>query len=240
MNLNPYNIKNHSDAQIDLQKKNLKKVGYLGGIVYNELSGNLIDGHRRVLALDIINKYDGTPETDYDIKVEVATMDDKMEKEQMAFMALANSKADFNLIANFIDDVDYKNMGLSESEYEQIMLLKPTDEMEMETFGMMEIMEEEFAPKKKDEVLELPVQELTSEELMQVHEEMPHADKEEISAKKAKNTDVGEKRLSDSERFVVINFDDMEQKRVFCEALGLQQSRNMVISGREMMEKLDL
>ena len=37
INLNPINPKRHSDERIRLQKKNLQKVGFLGGIVWNEL-----------------------------------------------------------------------------------------------------------------------------------------------------------------------------------------------------------
>ena len=69
INLNPINPKRHSDERIRLQKKNLQKVGFLGGIVWNELSGNLIDGHRRIKAMDMYYKYDGTSDTDYKVKV---------------------------------------------------------------------------------------------------------------------------------------------------------------------------
>lgn len=65
INLNPINPKRHSDEKVKLQKKNLQKVGFLGGIVWNEKSGNLIDGHRRIKAMDLYYKYDGTrPHTD--------------------------------------------------------------------------------------------------------------------------------------------------------------------------------
>ena len=43
INLNPINPKRHSDERVKLQKKNLQKVGFLGGIVWNEKSGNLIE-----------------------------------------------------------------------------------------------------------------------------------------------------------------------------------------------------
>lgn len=33
INLNPINPKRHSDERVKLQKKNLQKVGFLGGIV---------------------------------------------------------------------------------------------------------------------------------------------------------------------------------------------------------------
>ena len=55
IHLNPCNPKRHSDKQIEKQKANIKKVGFLGGIVWNKRTGNHSDGHRRVMALDIIN-----------------------------------------------------------------------------------------------------------------------------------------------------------------------------------------
>ena len=47
INLNPCNPKHHTDAEIKQQKANIRKVGLLGGIQWNEATGNLIDGHKR-------------------------------------------------------------------------------------------------------------------------------------------------------------------------------------------------
>ena len=107
INLNPINPKRHSDEKVKLQKKNLQKIGFLGGIVWNEKSGNLIDGHRRIKAMDLHYKYNGTPGTDYDVKVEVVNLDDKAEKEQLTYMAVGNTKPDIDLIAGYISDIDY-------------------------------------------------------------------------------------------------------------------------------------
>ena len=70
INLNPYNPKRHTDKEIKNQLANLKKVGFNGGIKWNKVTKNLIDGHRRIKAMDIYYKYDGTNETDYQVKVE--------------------------------------------------------------------------------------------------------------------------------------------------------------------------
>ena len=56
-------------------RSNFQKVGYLGGIVWNSLSGNLVGGHKRVMAHDIHYKYDGTE--DYKIKVEAVELDEQ-------------------------------------------------------------------------------------------------------------------------------------------------------------------
>ena len=121
INLNPINPKRHSDEKVKLQKKNLQKVGFLGGIVWNEKSGNLIDGHRRIKAMDLHYKYDGTPSTDYDVKVEVVNLDDKTEKEQLTYMAVGNTKPDIDLIAGYISDIDYTDVGLDIGELNDIL-----------------------------------------------------------------------------------------------------------------------
>ena len=94
INFAVYNPKKHTKDQIDQIKKNFKKVGFLGGIIWNSVTGNLIDGHKRVSALDIINKYDGTPETDYEVKVERIELDLQTEKEQNVFQT--RSRTDFD------------------------------------------------------------------------------------------------------------------------------------------------
>ena len=120
ISLNPYNPKKHSDDRIRFQKSNLQKVGFLGGIVWNETTGNLVDGHRRIMAMDQIYKYDGTPETDYDVKVEAISLDPKQEKEQMTYMAVGNTEADFNLVSRYIRDIDFSNAGLSKEDFDRI------------------------------------------------------------------------------------------------------------------------
>lgn len=247
INLNPYNPKKHTDEQIKLQKKNIKKNGYLGGIVWNSASGNLIDGHRRVLALDSINKYDGSEETDYEIKVEKVAYTDKEEKEQMTYMALGNSKADYNLVALYIDEIDALEIGISEAEYEKILELRDVEEeiMEMEE---MEDIDDMFAPKEqpkkaeepKKEVFELETDERSGDDMIREHEEMPHATADEIKAKKTASNGVVEKRQTKEDAFVIISFDDDDQKMAFCETLGLEYSRNMIVNGAEFMEMLDL
>ncbi len=127
INLNPLNPKRHTEEAIKLQKKNLQKIGFLGGIVWNKLSGNLIDGHRRVYAMDLLYKYDGSKETDYDIKVEVCELDEKTEKEQLTYMAVGNTKADYDLIAKYASDIDIYNVGLSDSDIKDILSFTDTD-----------------------------------------------------------------------------------------------------------------
>lgn len=121
IDLNPINPKGHTDEKVKLQKKNLEKVGFLSGIVWTEVTGNLIGGHRRVKAVDLHYKYDGNIETDYDIKVEVVILDAKTEREQVTYMAVGNTKADYDLIAEYMHNIDYSELGLNDMELKDIL-----------------------------------------------------------------------------------------------------------------------
>jgi hypothetical protein len=114
----PYNPKKHSREAIAEQKKNIKRVGILGGIVWNRVTGNLVSGHKRTMALDEINKYDGSPETDYDVKVEMVEFDEKTEKEQNVYMDAnaTNTPQDVELLARIIPDIDFRHAGLTEQD----------------------------------------------------------------------------------------------------------------------------
>lgn len=128
INLNALNPKRHLEEAIKTQARNIKKVGILGGIVLNSTTSNLLDGHRRLLALDQLNKYDGTPETDYEVKVEVCQLSEKEEKEQMTYMAVGNTQADLDLIAKYIGDIDTKDLGLTEAQIKALEQFNITEE----------------------------------------------------------------------------------------------------------------
>lgn len=190
INLNPINPKNHSDEKIKLQRKNLQKVGFLGGIVWNRLTGNLIDGHRRIQAMDLHYKYDGTPETDYDVKVEAVELDEKAEKEQLTYMAIGNTKADINLIADYAADIDLSDVGLSQSELDAIMSIADinidTPEVEIETI--------------------IPVS--------------PSAKKEHVKDVKQKVQAAAIERENNENAFITLSFSSFEAKTAFCEIIG--------------------
>lgn len=231
---NPANIKRHAEKDIKLQVKNIRKNGYLGGIVWCSSSKHLVDGHRRVAALDIINKYDvNTKENDYKVKVEQVDFDEKTEKEQMAFMALGNSKADYNLVANIIDDIDYESVGLSEEDYQQIKDLQANDIPEV---GMRDM---------DDTFIQEPVTELddsdkvSTEDIIQRHEEQPHMTKEQVKAEKRKQDNVASNRQETQDLYVFLSFENVENKLAFCELLEVPASNSMMISGEKVLGLID-
>lgn len=199
INLNPINPKRHSDERVKLQKKNLQKVGFLGGIVWNEKSGNLIDGHRRIKAMDLHYKYDGTSSTDYNVKVEVVNLDDKAEKEQLTYMAVGNTKPDIDLIADYINDIDYSDVGLSEAELNDILSISGIDDIRLSD--------------SLDNLLSSPVKE--SKRLDRTDEEKKAHMKEVKQQVKA----VAKERQLNEEAYIMLSFSSYEAKADFCDLL---------------------
>lgn len=226
INLNPYNPKRHSDKKILDQKKNLLRVGLLGGITWNKASGNLIDGHRRIKAMDMHYGYDGTPATDYSVKVTAVELDDKQEKEQMTYMALGNTKADYSLIAEYLPDIDAVAAGIDDYDLSQIQSFIPTvDEVVIDTFDdlISDVPEEDGdqdgpdAPDMADDA-----------ESDDAPEPTPEERKAKIKEAKEKQREAAGERYADLNAYITVSFDNAEQKRTFCELLGIQESEMFV------------
>ena len=245
INLNPCNPKVHTDADIKQQKANIKKVGLIGGIQWNETTGNLIDGHKRVMSVDLIQGYDGTPETDYDIKVEAVDFDEKTEKEQLLFMAKSQDPIDYNLVAkNFsIDEIDFKAAGFTEQDTEQIKMLQDDLEASLKESGMDDF-SEDFLNEPMASVatsvpmMELPNIEKTSEEIVAEHASKPKMTKEDVKEQKQHCTDVGMKRQEDIDNFIFIDFESLEQKQLFCDMLHMVATSSMRVSGSQVLSLL--
>lgn len=236
--LNPLNPKIHLDDEIKRQVKNIRKNGYLGGIVFNAQSGMLVDGHRRVKALDIIHKYDGTPETDYDIKVEKVEFDHKTELEQLSFMALGNSKADYNLVAKYVDDIDYRDVGISDEDYEKIHALAAVEvpDVPMSSF------DDEFISQPEEPA---PTYELdntdtkTTEDIMEEHENKPKMTKEQVKGEKAKCDNVASNRQSNQDLYVFLTAETVEEKETLCELLGVQPTNSMMVPMKDILNLIE-
>lgn len=218
INLNPINPKRHSDERIKLKKKNLQKVGFLGGIVWNEKSGNLIDGHRRIKAMDLHYKYEGTPKTDYDVKVEVVTLDDKTEKEQLTYMAVGNTKPDIDLIAGYISDIDYTDVGLDFEELNDILSINT------EMPSLLDSVDDLLSPLPSfDEIETPPADEKTYDEK-----------KEHMKAIKQQVRESAIERQQNEEAYITLSFSSYNAKEDFCDLLGISTDDKFV-KGEEVL-----
>ncbi|MBQ9639135.1 MAG: ParB N-terminal domain-containing protein [Bacteroidales bacterium] len=244
---NPYNPKRHTDRQVKTQAKNIKRNGYLGGIVWNKTTGNLINGHRRVQALDIIHKYDGTPDTDYTIKVEVVEFDEATEKEQMTYMAVGNSKADFNLIATYASDIDITQLGLSQDEMQALTALYQSAEYSTalsqavdasaqaaQSLSTMADLGDDFLSPRHT----LDTEEKTFDQIAQDRAEKPNETAEAIKAKKQRNNEIAENRNIDRQTYIMLAFKDPEELQEFCDVVGIYMHENMIMNGMDFLDKL--
>ncbi|MDR2003926.1 MAG: ParB N-terminal domain-containing protein [Prevotella sp.] len=207
INLNPYNPKKHSDKAISDQKKNIQKVGYLGGITWNESTGNLIDGHRRLMALDSHYKYDGS--NDYELKVEVVHFDYKTEKEQMTYMAIGNTKADLQMIANYYPEINLSDIGISDN----ILL------------GIEDFLVSDLSPIETIDTI-TPI------------DKQPET-KEQIKAKKEAFKEKDIEKFENMSAYITLSFSNFENLVAFCEMFGYDPYKDKIIKGEEFVSKLD-
>lgn len=221
INLNPYNPKRHSDKKVKEQKQNLQRIGYLGGITWNKMSGNLIDGHRRVKALDMYYCYDGTPETDYTIKVEAVELNATQEKEQMTYMALGNTKADFALIAEYLPEIDYTLAGIDEHDLSLIQTFIPTDELV--TVESYDDLISEVVPDHNEE----------AEVTLSTEEK-----KSRIKEAKQKQIEVAGERYANLNAYITVSFSGAEEKRMFCDLLGVAEDTKF-IQGSKLLDIIE-
>ena len=265
IDFNPKNIKKHTPEQIKKQKDNFRAVGVMGGIVWNEQTFHLVDGNRRLAALDQIHKYDpNDPDTDYDVKVEKVSLDEKTEKEQLVFMSVANTAPDFNLIADIITDIDYRSAGISDKDFKDIVAIAddyspiPIDEFVMpKRKTVVEVPEEPL--RNNDDTIATthvtvpePVREMSEKELLadaagvETSKE-EDTEGEEMSAEVKKNItkinkeytqDVAERRNSRLALIGAIRFKDEEEKARFCEIFEIEDDFNISVDASVILSKM--
>jgi hypothetical protein len=213
----PYNPKLHTKEQVDAIKKNIKRVAFLGGIVFNSTTGNLIDGHKRVTALDIIHGYDGSPEKDYDIKVERIELDEKTEREQNVFQTKSRTDLDNELLSRIIQEgIEIENAGITDEDIHIIELECPDFE-----YGSNVEAREDFDALGKNGKKE---KELSAEE----HQR--NIDKIKEAKQKTRNKTEGG-------RFLTLTFKSFDEKAEFLEMLGFDPYAEY-IPGEQIDQKI--
>lgn len=144
---NPRKLSNEARKQL---KANIKRVGLMGGIVWNGTTGNLVSGHQRVSILDEINNY---PKNDYDIRVEKVNLDEKTEMEQNIFLNSKTVQGEFDseLMANIITDIDPILAGLDENDLLIMQLESPSIDF-TDIMKKAEMLTPPTAPQTKEEI----------------------------------------------------------------------------------------
>lgn len=213
----PYNPRKEDPEVVKKLKKNFKTVGYLGGIVWNRQSSYLVSGHKRVQTLDIINNYDGTPETDYDIKIEAVDLDDKTEREQNIFMNSPSAMGEFDMekMKVLVPDIDYQAAGLSEAD--------------MRIYGIS-VMQDDVSVGLSDTIRDF-------EEMQEPYE----ARKAAVKSMKEQIRQQAEHKVEDIESYVMINFNSYRAKSSFMLRFGFSPD-DKIIPGEmfsDMVERIE-
>ena len=117
-NYNPRKISDEARKQL---RANLKRVGLLGGVVWNKTTGNLVSGHQRVSIMDDVNRYENG-KNDYELRVEVVELDEKTEKEQNIFMNNRSVQGEFDadMLKTMLSDIDFASAGLDEFDLQML------------------------------------------------------------------------------------------------------------------------
>ena len=201
VNFAPYNPRKKDKKVIESLKKNFKKVGFLGGIIWNKTTGNLVGGHKRMETLDLIYNYDGTKEKDYDIKVEMVEFDLKTEQEQNIYLnnKKQQGETDFELMSKLIEVIDIDSAGLDIQDIEIIEALVP-----------------DLEKKKKDDI-QNDISELNKESNKKSIKEL----------KKNIKNNVGGSQMA---THFTITFKTYEEKAEFLESIGINGDETIITS----------
>ncbi len=208
----PYNPRTISDTALANIRRNIKKIGLLGGVVVNLATMNIVSGHQRVTVLDQLHKYNpDTHENDYQFRCETIDVDEKTEKEQNIFMNSHNAQGEFDWdkMQLIIEDIDIKAAALDDSDLRLIDIKLP-----------------EADKGDNDQILTDIVA------FQKPYEERKAAIKEAKAAQREKAAE----RSQTS--YFVVRFDSVENKEYFLERFGYDPSDEYV-QGELFSDKIE-
>lgn len=243
--LNPLNPKRHSEKVIKLQKKNLQQVGFLGGIVWNRTTGNLIDGHRRIYAMDLYYGYDGK-ENDYDVKVEAVEMSVKAEKAQLTYMAIGNTKPEKDLIARYIGDIDkdiIPDLGFEDDELKDILAIADDNSNGMVEDALGDFLSDDdiategLAETQPPAVAnhDTPTKDVVSTDTPQMDDE---AKKAHVKSIKEKTEKLAAARQQSENAYTILSFSTADAKAAFMDIVGCNPDAKFV-KGEDVLRLIE-
>lgn len=211
-NYNPRKISEFASTQL---RKNIRRVGLLGGIVVNKTTMNLVAGHQRVAQIDKLEGFNPeTLENDYLLRVELIEVDEKTEIEQNIFMnsSTVQGEFDIDLLKTIVPTIDYKNAGL--------------DEADLNLIGV-EIFKEQYESGVSD--LEKSIQ-----AVMQPVEDR----KEQIKQLKKQIVADANAKVDELSSYATLNFRSADAKRAFMRRFGFSPDENF-IDGEAFSEMIE-
>lgn len=239
-----YNPRILDDEAKKSLKRGIKKFGLVGGVTVNKRTGfTVVSGHQRLTVMDELQKYDPvTMENDYKVRVDVADVDEKMEKELNILLNNPNAQGrwDYEKLAQIIPDIDYKDAGLTDVDLNMIgvdYLLQTeeensiADELEDLMSPIVEEREEAKAERAAErEAEKAMLQEMEREAKVQHMKDVKQQVKE-AAISKAEQMDA----------YVMLSFSSWSAKAEFCERFGYPAEMK-IIKGEvfaEQVERID-
>lgn len=203
-----YNPREITEEGRKALKRIIKKYGLVGGIVVNRQTGmTVVSGHQRLSVMDELQKYDPeTKENDYRLRVDLIDVDEKTEKELNIAMNNPNAQGqwDRDKLAEMVPYIDYKDVGLTESD--------------LSLLGMDYMFKTVEEGSLADELGIL---------MQEVNDEKEEERQQRREAKKAHMKEVKEqvkaaavKTAGDMEAYVMLSFDNMDNKNRFLLRFG--------------------
>lgn len=231
-----YNPRKLSEESRKTLKRGIKKYGLVGGVVVNKRTGlTIVSGHQRLTVMDELQKYNpDTKENDYKIRVDVIDVDTQQEKELNILMNNPNAQGtwDYDKMRELIPDIDYKDAGLTEADLNMIgvdFLLQTEQENNLASAldDLMQPVEEEKAEIKAQKQAEKQMER--------------EARIQEMKNVKAQVKEQSQKQAMDMDAYIMISFDNWENKASFCERFGYSPYEKF-IKGEifdELIERID-
>lgn len=233
-------IADYNPRKIDAEgkkylKRSIRQFGVLGGIVVNKRTNNtVVGGNQKVAMLDEMLKYDGTPNTDYQLVVQVVDMDLKTEKE--ANIALNSPRTmgywDDEKLREIVaeDDFDYKSALLNEEDLsiigmDDVFKTDGEDALSKDLDDLMSPIDEqrqadnEKRKEQREAIKQAQVAANAQQEAM-ISEEERQARIAHMKDVKQKVADSGVERAMKDEAYVMLSFDNMDNKASFMSKFG--------------------
>lgn len=198
---NPRKLSDHAKKQL---KANIKRLGLMGGLIWNEQTSRLVSGHQRIGILDELNKYNPeTKENDYLLRVEKVSLTEKEEAEQNIFLNSTSVQGEFDadLMKNIIPDIDYQLAGL--------------DEWDLNVYGI-DLEPFENNVQQDFETLLEPIQKTKDEK------------KDHVKQVKQEIKEQAEQKAKDLDSYVTISFSNYQAKDAFMKRLGFDPNTKFI------------
>ena len=235
-----YNPRILDDEAKKSLKRGIKKFGLVGGVTVNKRTGfTVVSGHQRLTVMDELQKYDPkTMENDYKVRVDVADVDEKMEKELNILLNNPNAQGrwDYEKLAQIIPDIDYKDAGLTDVDLNMIgvdYLLQTEEENNIadELDDLMSPIIEEREEEKAERAAEREMLRAIEQEAKVQHMKDVKQQVKEAAISKAEQMDA----------YVMLSFSSWSAKAEFCERFGYPAEMK-IIKGEvfaEQVERID-